>query len=72
MIDGHNQQLSKEPEWTFVLVVRVVTRRLPEGEHEKSIRSFLSFKLARQAFGQHLWSLHGDWSLLSRHAHEAS
>ena len=34
-----NQQLSKEPEGTFVLVVSDDIRRLPDGEHEKSIGS---------------------------------
>ena len=30
------------------------------------------FTLAMQAFGQHLWSLHGARSMLGRHAYEVS
>ena len=57
---------------TFVFVVSDVIRRLPEGERVKSIKSFLCFKSARQAFGQHLWTLHGARSMLGRHAYEVS
>ena len=56
----------------FVFVVIDVIRRLPEGEQEKSIGSFLCFKLARQVFGQPLWPLHGSRNLLSLHAYEVS
>ena len=61
----NNQQHLQGLGGTFVFVVSDVIRRLPEGERVKSIKSFLCFELARQAFGQPLWTLHSAWSMSS-------
>ena len=66
-----NQQLSMEQEWTSCSS-SATSFAICMTANMRNQRGHFPFTLARQAFGQHIWSLHGARSMLSLHACEVS